>query len=181
MNKHTNVGTHVYKYTCMHISTCKHICEYTHIYKELCIYIYPQICIYKYRCKCTTYRQTLEISIKAKTSACISMWHSNHHQSNSATTYVCSFLSIQKVPPNLVETNKEDIHKCHFFYVMIFYFYLVCFTFSILYSMIPFNLVYVFQFIHLLCYFLFFFKPLSNLVEKLLHIYVYINNMHNIF
>ena len=40
MNKHTNVGMLVYKYKCMHISTCKHKCEYTHIYKELYIYIY---------------------------------------------------------------------------------------------------------------------------------------------
>ena len=143
MNKHTNVGMRVYKYTCMHLSTCKHICTYTKSYA----YIYPQRCIYKYRCKCTTHTHTLEISIKAKTSACISVWHWNHPQSNSATTYVCSFLSIQKVPPNLVETNKEDIHKCHFFYIMIFYFYLVCFTFSISYSVLRFQLVYAFQFL----------------------------------
>ena len=32
-------------------------------------------------------------------------------------------------------------------YMMIFYFYLVCFTFSISYSMLPFHLVYVFQFL----------------------------------
>ena len=62
--------------------------------------------------------------------------------------------------------------------MMIFYFYLVFFNFSILYSVIPFNLVYVFQFIHPLCYFLSFFKPLSSLVEKFLHIYVYINIMY---
>ena len=43
MNKHTNVGMRVYKYTCMHLSTCKHKCEYTHIYKELYIYIYIYI------------------------------------------------------------------------------------------------------------------------------------------
>ena len=33
--------------------------------------------------------------------------------------------------------------------MMIFYFYLVCFTFSISYSVLPFHLVYVLQFLHL--------------------------------
>ena len=58
-----------------------------------------------------------------------------------------AFLSIQKVPPNLVETNKEDTHKCHFFCMMIFYFYLVYFTFTISNSVL-FHLVYIFQFFH---------------------------------
>ena len=52
----------------------------------------------------------------------------------------------------------------------IFYFYLVCFTFSISYSVFPFHLVYVLQFLHL--FFLkFFLKPLSS-VEKLLYTYI---------
>ena len=34
--------------------------------------------------------------------------------------------------------------------MMIFHFYLVCFTFSISCSVLPFHLVYVFQFLHLL-------------------------------
>ena len=34
-------------------------------------------------------------------------------------------------------------------YMMIFYFYLVCFTFSISYLVLPFHLVYVLQFLHL--------------------------------
>jgi len=53
-------------------------------------------------------------------------------------------------------------------YTIIFYFYLVCFTFSISYSVLPIHLVYVFQFLHL------FFSScsLSNIVEKLIYIYV---------
>ena len=33
--------------------------------------------------------------------------------------------------------------------MMIFYFYLVCFTFYVSYLMLPFHLVYIFQFLHL--------------------------------
>ena len=61
-----------------------------------------------------------------------------------------------------------------------FYFYLVCFTFSISYSVLPFHLV--FQFFHLSFIFLliFFLKSLSSVVEKLLYIHICIYNMHNI-
>ena len=54
---------------------------------------------------------------------------------------------------------------------MIFYFYLVIFTFSISYSLLPFNLVYVFQFFHLF-FLVFFLKSLSSIVEKLLYTYI---------
>ena len=40
--------------------------------------------------------------------------------------------------------------------MMIFYFYLVCFSFSISYSMLSFHLVYLFQFFHLFFVVLFF-------------------------
>ena len=53
--------------------------------------------------------------------------------------------------------------------MMMFYFYLVCFTFYV--SIQYFHLVYVFQFVSFLL--LFFLKPLSNVVEKLLHTYVH--------
>jgi len=46
---------------------------------------------------------------------------------------------------------------------MIFYFYLVGFTFSISYSVLPFHLVCVFQFLHLFC---FFFDVLSQAFIK---------------
>ena len=51
-------------------------------------------------------------------------------------------------------------------YMMISYFYLICFTFSTSYSVLLFHLVYVFQFLRLF-YSLFFLKPLSSVVEKL--------------
>ena len=54
--------------------------------------------------------------------------------------------------------------------MMIFYFYLVCFTLYI--SIQCFHLVYVFQFVSFLLLF-FFLKPLANVVEKLLYTYVY--------
>ena len=47
--------------------------------------------------------------------------------------------------------------------MMVFYFYLVCFTFSISYSMLPLHLVYVFQFLHL---FFIFFGVLSQALMK---------------
>ena len=52
----------------------------------------------------------------------------------------------------------------------IFYFYLVIFTFSISYSVLPFHLAYVLQFLHLF-FFMFLLKPLSSIVEKLLYTY----------
>ena len=52
-------------------------------------------------------------------------------------------------------------------YMMIIYFYLICFTFSISYSVLPFHLVYVFQYLHLLFFFMLFLKLLSSIVEKL--------------
>ena len=45
---------------------------------------------------------------------------------------------------------------------MIFYFYLVCFTFFISYSVLPFHLVYILQFLHLF----FFFDVLSQAFIK---------------
>ena len=67
-----------------------------------------------------------------------------------------------------------------YIYMMIFYFYLVCFTFSISYLVLPFHLVYIFQF---LCLLLFFLKPLSNMVEKLLYTYInmYFRKFRNLF
>ena len=56
--------------------------------------------------------------------------------------------------------------------MMIFYFYLVCFTFPILYSVLPFHLVYVPQFLHLFFPLMFFLKPLSSVVEKLSYTYI---------
>ena len=53
----------------------------------------------------------------------------------------------------------------------IFYFYLVCFTFSISYLVLSFHSVYVFQFLHLL-FLMFFLKPLSSTAEAFVYIYV---------
>ena len=50
--------------------------------------------------------------------------------------------------------------------MMVFYFYVICFTFSTSYSML-FHLVYVLQFLHLLLL-LFFLKPLPSVAEQLL-------------
>ena len=59
--------------------------------------------------------------------------------------------------------------------MMIFSFYLVCFTFSISYLVLPFHLVYVLQFLHLFFFGgMFFLEPLSSVVEKLLYTYIYI-------
>ena len=55
-------------------------------------------------------------------------------------------------------------------YMMIFYFYLVCFTFSILYSVHPFHLDYVFQFPHL--FFFYILKALSSIIVKFLYTYM---------
>ena len=54
--------------------------------------------------------------------------------------------------------------------MMIFCFYVLCFTFTISYSVFSFHLVYVFEFLHLF-FLLFFLKPLSSVVEK--HWYTY--------
>ena len=59
--------------------------------------------------------------------------------------------------------------------MMMFYFYLACFTVSISYLVLPFQLVYVFQFLQLFFFFLMvFLKPLSSIVEKLLYTYIQI-------
>ena len=58
-------------------------------------------------------------------------------------------------------------------HMMIYYFYLVCFTFSISYSIFSFHLVYAFQFFRL--FFLMFSLKLSSVVESFcIHIYIYI-------
>ena len=54
----------------------------------------------------------------------------------------------------------------------IFYFYLVCFTFSISYSVPLFHFLYVLRFL-LIDFLLFFLKPLSILAENLLCVCVY--------
>ena len=51
------------------------------------------------------------------------------------------------------------------------YFYLVCFNFSISFSVLPFPLGNVFQFLDVFLS-LFFLKLLSNVVEKLLYTYI---------
>jgi len=66
---------------------------------------------------------------------------------------------------------------------MIFYFYLLCFTFSVSYSMLPFHLVYVLQFLHLSLSLFFFFDGLSQAFikcSKKAFVYLYIN-MYNIY
>ena len=55
--------------------------------------------------------------------------------------------------------------------MVIFHFYLVCFTFSISYLVLPFHLVYVLKFLHLI-FLMFFFKSLSSAVEELSYTYV---------
>ena len=54
--------------------------------------------------------------------------------------------------------------------MMIFYFHLVGFASSISYSVLPFHLVYVLQFLHL--FLIFFLNSLSSVVEKLLYTYI---------
>ena len=60
----------------------------------------------------------------------------------------------------------------------LFYLYLVCFTFCISYSVLPFHLVYVFQFLHLfwVVFWTFFLK-----CSRKAFVYLYINNMYNIY
>ena len=65
----------------------------------------------------------------------------------------------------------------------IFYFYIVCFTFSIFYSVLPFHLVYVFQFLHLFFFFFFFdvlYQACIKHSRKVI-VYIYRNNMYNIY
>ena len=64
-------------------------------------------------------------------------------------------------------------------YMRIFYLHLICFIFSISYSVLPFHLVYVFWYFHLFFFFMFFLKTLSSI--KMAFVYIYINNMYNIF
>ena len=54
---------------------------------------------------------------------------------------------------------------------MIFHFYLDCFSFYISYSVLPFHLVYGFQFLHL-NFFNVLSQALSSVVEKLLYMYI---------
>ena len=58
--------------------------------------------------------------------------------------------------------------------MMIFYFYLVCLPFSSSYSVLPFNLVYVFQFLHLFLFFSFniLSQAFISIVEKLFYTYI---------
>ena len=69
--------------------------------------------------------------------------------------------------------------------MMILYFDPICFTSFYFIFSAPNHLGYVFQFLHLFSFLMFFFKPLSSLVENLLYIYIYtyiyINNMYNIY
>ena len=65
---------------------------------------------------------------------------------------------------------------------MIFYFPLGCFTFPISYSVLPFGLVYAFQFLCLFFFFDVLLKSLSRIVEKLLYIYdIYEYIIHNVY
>ena len=66
--------------------------------------------------------------------------------------------------------------------MMIFYFYLVCFTFSISYSVLLFHSVYVLQFlrIFLVFFLIFFLKPLISIVEKLLYTYQSVQFGHSV-
>ena len=59
-----------------------------------------------------------------------------------------------------------------------FYFYLVCFAFSISYSEFPFHLALFSNFSISSFFFMFFLKPLSSIVEKLLCVYVCIYKKH---
>ena len=60
--------------------------------------------------------------------------------------------------------------------MMIFYFYLVHFTFPVSYSVIPFHLVYVFQFLHL------FFVGLSQeFIKWSRKAFIYIYIMYNMY
>ena len=58
-------------------------------------------------------------------------------------------------------------------------FYLACFTFSISYSVLPFHLVYVFQFPHLLFFYVLY-QALIKHSRKVI-VYIYINNMYNTY
>ena len=62
--------------------------------------------------------------------------------------------------------------------MMISHFCLVCFTFSFSYLALPFHLVYVLKFLHLI-FLMLFFKSLSSVAE-LSYTYIYIN-MYNIY
>ena len=62
-------------------------------------------------------------------------------------------------------------------------FYLVCFTFSISYSVLLFDSVYVLQFLLLFVFFffwMFFLKPLTSIVEKLLYTYQSVQFSHSV-
>ena len=65
-------------------------------------------------------------------------------------------------------------------YMMIFYFYLVCSTFAVSYSVLPFHLVCFPVFPSLLfCFLMFFLKPLSTSRKVCIHICK--NNMYSIY
>ena len=91
--------------------------------------------------------------------------------------YKCPSIVFFSRTPDMFPTSSYVSNQLD--HMMIFYFYLVCFNFSISYSVLPVHLVSVLQFLHLFSLSLFFFflmfflKHLSSVVEKLLYTYIW--------
>ena len=69
-----------------------------------------------------------------------------------------------------VSNEQSCLKATGLYFILIFYSYLICCTFSISYSMLPLHLVYVLEFLHLFLFFflLFFLKPLSSVCHAVL-------------
>ena len=65
--------------------------------------------------------------------------------------------------------------------MMTFYFSLVCFTFSISYSVLPFHLVPVLQFLHLSPFFLDVLSQAFKKHSRKTFVYIHKNSMYNIY
>ena len=104
---------------------------------------------------------TISFSMIEKLSAIIS--------SNNCSGY-CPGISLFLQSSRYIPNEQPCLKKLD--YMMIFY--LVCLTFSVSHSVLLFQLVYVFQFLHLFFFFFFavFLKPLSSVVEKFLYAYI---------
>ena len=92
------------------------------------------------------------------------------------TFYGCEFICISELSWNFLKNINAQVIE-FFSFLSFFYFYLVCFTFSISYSGLQFHLVSVFQF--LLLFFFFFLDVLSQEQQKSFCMHIY--NMHNIY
>ena len=87
------------------------------------------------------------------------------------TFYGCEFICISELSWNFLKNINAQVIE-FFSFLSFFYFYLVCFTFSISYSGLQFHLVSVFQFLLLFFFFFFWMFFLKNSRKAFVCIYI---------